>query len=162
MGGRLHSANVGKVLSELGSSPAKELAAGRHRERGFAMGFQHRWTTRADLRGLLSAIAWMQHRDGGLGQGLARLVEAHGGFDEGLRQWILALRGAAGPVSRNRSFRFLLPDPGGSGACKRLHLFLRWMIRPTDAPIRERGAASAGSRSGLARHALGAHRPRLG
>lgn len=31
-----------------------------------------------------------------------------------------------------RGARYLLPDPAGGGACKRLHLFLRWMIRPAD------------------------------
>lgn len=34
--------------------------------------------------------------------------------------------------SLTRGFRHLLPDPSGGGACKRLNLFLRWMVRDRD------------------------------
>ncbi len=31
-----------------------------------------------------------------------------------------------------RGISYLLPDPDNGSACKRLHLFLRWMVRPAD------------------------------
>jgi uncharacterized protein (TIGR02757 family) len=124
---------VGRVLAELGTSPSEALRSGRHRGARFAAGFQYRWTTREDLVGLLEAMAAMQERDGGLGKGLRRLVGASGNFLLGLSRWTAELRAsAAGSRVPSRSLRFLLPDPAGPGACKRLHLYLRWMIRPDD------------------------------
>ena len=125
---------VGRVLAELGASPSVALRAARHREARFAPGFRYRWTTREDLVGLLEAMAAMQERDGSLGQGLRRRVEeSSGDFLLGLGRWMEDLRAtAAGSRRPGRSLRFLLPDPQGPGACKRLHLYLRWMIRPDD------------------------------
>jgi uncharacterized protein (TIGR02757 family) len=34
--------------------------------------------------------------------------------------------------SKRRGLSHLLPDPRGAGGCKRLLLFLRWMVRPAD------------------------------
>jgi len=38
----------------------------------------------------------------------------------------------AGPEKVSRGFRYFLPSPSGGSPCKRLHLFLRWMVRPKD------------------------------
>jgi hypothetical protein len=35
-------------------------------------------------------------------------------------------------ILESRDFRHLLPDPARGSACKRLMLFLRWMVRPAD------------------------------
>jgi uncharacterized protein (TIGR02757 family) len=124
---------VSLVLQELGSSPSESLRTSRHRDRRFAHGFQYRWTTRSDLVGLLEAMAQMQRRDGGLGEGLRRRAKEAGDFRAGLARWAEDLRSvAADGEAPSRSLRFLLPDPEGPGACKRLHLYLRWMIRPDD------------------------------
>jgi len=40
------------------------------------------------------------------------------------------LAGKKGIVKRG--FRHLLPSPAGGGSCKRLNLFLRWMVRDQD------------------------------
>lgn len=125
---------VGRVLAELGDSPNEALRARRHRQARFVRGFRYRWTTRDDLVGLLEAVATMQEREGSLGEGLRRRVEASDGeFLLGLARWTEDLRAiASGPRAPGRSLRFLIPDPQGPGACKRLHLYLRWMIRPDD------------------------------
>lgn len=53
-------------------------------------------------------------------------VAALSTFYENLR----ALAPARGSASRG--LRFLLPSPAGGSACKRAHLFLRWMVRRDD------------------------------
>jgi uncharacterized protein (TIGR02757 family) len=124
---------VRRILGWLGPEPSAAIARGRHRGAGFARGFRYRWTTRRDLIGLLEAIARMRGTDGNLGAGLLRHARARRGFDAGLAAWTAELRAtAAGKSPPRRSLRFLLPDPAGAGASKRLHLFLRWMIRPDD------------------------------
>ncbi len=35
-------------------------------------------------------------------------------------------------MMNRKSFRHLLPRPEGGSACKRIHLFLRWVVRPDD------------------------------
>ena len=124
---------VRQVLASLGDSPSLALRAGRHRERRFLPRFQYRWTTRADLVGLLEAMAQMQRGEGSLGAGLRSRVDAAQDFRAGLARWAGDLRSlAAGSAPAGRSLRFLLPDPEGLSACKRLHLYLRWMIRADD------------------------------
>jgi uncharacterized protein (TIGR02757 family) len=38
----------------------------------------------------------------------------------------------AGELRRRIGVRFLLPSPADGSACKRMNLFLRWMVRPSD------------------------------
>lgn len=50
---------------------------------------------------------------------------------EGLSRFLAAFRQAWGsPLPRQREFLF--PDPRRGSACKRAHLFLRWVVRPDD------------------------------
>ncbi len=55
---------------------------------------------------------------------------------EGLHAMVAALRVAAwshvDPADPPRGFRHLLTSPRDGSACKRLNLFLRWMVRPAD------------------------------
>ncbi|MCA9730340.1 MAG: DUF2400 family protein, partial [Candidatus Eisenbacteria bacterium] len=122
---------VGRVLGWLGESPSAALRAGRHRSPKFAAGFQYRWTSRTDLLGLLESMAWMQAGERSLGAGLRARTQAAGSLPAGLVRWARDLRDVAESRSGpGRGLRFLLPDPAGTGAAKRLHLYLRWMIRP--------------------------------
>jgi uncharacterized protein (TIGR02757 family) len=92
--------------------------------RAFA-GFKHRFTTGEELADLLF--------------GIERLIEAHGSLnacfvkhlqpgDEtvipALTPFVGELREAAGGLDTH-----ILPCPGRGSACKRLNLFLRWMVR---------------------------------
>jgi uncharacterized protein (TIGR02757 family) len=124
---------VCQVLASLGDSPSRALREGRHLDDRLLPRFQYRWTTRADLVGLLDAMARMQGAEGSLGAGLRSRVDAARDFRAGLARWAGDLRSwAAGSTPAGRSLRFLLPDPEGPGACKRLHLYLRWMVRADD------------------------------
>jgi uncharacterized protein (TIGR02757 family) len=50
------------------------------------------------------------------------------------------------PVEGSPSFSYLIPDPRKKGACKRLNMFLRWMVRKDDVDL---GIWSGVSRSEL-------------
>lgn len=88
-------------------------------------GFKHRFTTGEQLGGLLVGVKHVLGRHGslnscflaGLDQGEETIVSALSRFTAEL--------GAASPCSCD----FMLPDPGRKSACKRLNLFLRWMVR---------------------------------
>jgi uncharacterized protein (TIGR02757 family) len=114
------------VLGALGPSPAASAAGpGRARLEGALRGFRHRFTTGRDVCLLLNGAGRLIERCGsieraflsGMGPDDGTVVPALGRFAESLRD-------ASGRPGGN-----LLPEPGKGSACKRLHLFLRWMVR---------------------------------
>ncbi len=122
-------ASVEKVLAVLGPSPAVYVAGVTSPELERTLsGFKHRFTTGDELARLLVAVGAMQTIHGSLGARFAQLVEL--GEDTvapALERFVGELRGDAW---RGRSS--VLPSPEKGSACKRLHLFLRWMVRRDD------------------------------
>lgn len=114
-----------EVLAVLGGSPAsflKEVGASFLRER--FSGFRHRFTDGAELTDLLAA----------LGSILRERESLEAAFAEGLRRGERSPRPLASFVALLRSkmacpSSSLLADPDRGSACKRLHLFLKWMVR---------------------------------
>ena len=120
--------SIADVLARIGPGPAQFVDGASPSELNDAMaGFKHRWTGAADVVHLLLAMKHMRAESGSMHQ------EFLAGFDEGdetilpaLTRWVSRLRrGRRVPNS-------LIADPGRGSACKRLMLFLRWMVR-TDA-----------------------------
>jgi uncharacterized protein (TIGR02757 family) len=118
-------ASLDDLLERLSPSPSAWLdAAGARDLLGALEGFRHRWTRAEDVAELLAAIRVVRARYGGLEacfvQGL-RPDAPH--IMPALGRWVDCLRGAGSGRPG------LLADPAGGSACKRLHLFLRWMVR---------------------------------
>ncbi|MDY6989931.1 MAG: TIGR02757 family protein [Thermodesulfobacteriota bacterium] len=117
--------SVSRVLERMTPSPwvfLNKASAGRIR-RTFA-GFKHRFTTGEDLSAMLVGIKYLLKSHGFL----------HACFAEGLKDDDTILpalcafteqltAGAGGPLQH------LVPSPQKGSACKRLNLFLRWMVR---------------------------------
>ena len=118
--------SVAAVMDPLGPTPSLALSAMSARETDrLYKEFRHRWIGPEDLIAFLGAIRWAFREHGSLGDHLAScLKDAQGDVRRGLAGWVRALKdrmdGRGG---------YLLPDPAGGGAAKRLHLFLRWMVR---------------------------------
>ena len=118
--------SVGVVLQTMGNSPSRYLRAATARKlnRDFS-GFVHRFATGAHVAGLLS--------------GLKRIVMDHGTlgacFDTGLGKDDTNVLPALGRLidriydGVSADPGHLLPRPERGSACKRLNLFLRWMVR---------------------------------
>jgi uncharacterized protein (TIGR02757 family) len=129
--------SIGRVLAALGPSPARfldEWDGGRIKalER-----FVHRWVTREDLEDFLRKVKSARFAHGSLGELFASCDAGGEDYAAALSTFYENLRGI--PVSRaslpvpsarlSRGLSFLLPSPAGGSACKRAHLFLRWMVR---------------------------------
>ena len=117
--------SVSCVLECMGSPRAFLEDASRGALRDIYAGFKHRWTTDDELVDLLLGMKGAIERHGslqrcfmvGLGEAQDTVLPALCRFADELRE---GMRG-----ERNS----LLPSPEKGSACKRLNLFLRWMVR---------------------------------
>jgi len=130
---------VTRLLESMGASPAAFVrgldVAGA---KTLLAGFVYRFNVGADVAVLLLGMGRMLERRGSLEAGFLAahdeaggdLHAALGGFVRELRDVdLLAVRRALG---KTRGLNHLLPVPLGTGAAKRLHLYLRWMVRGPD------------------------------
>ncbi len=138
---------VARLLTLLGPSPAetlKSLHAGtvEQRERADdvvreAAAKRYRWLEEADIEALLRAIGSVLDEHGSLEEAFAagddggdNTWAALGNFLDDLRARATAVH--PDPEARGRAIAFLFPSTSGTAACKRQHLFLRWMVRRDD------------------------------
>jgi len=107
--------------------PARDLAAFK--------GLVHRWTRERDIVALLWLLRQMLERAGsiegffleGYDPASPDLAPALDSFSE--RALALDLKAAYGRVPKRPGVCYFFPRPSKGSACKRLNLFLRWMIR---------------------------------
>lgn len=112
------------LLGALGPSPhAFLLGAGRGTLAKSLGSFKHRWTTGEETCAFLEGIGTVLRRHGGLEACFA----AH--HEPGSGSTVRGLEGFVGEVQDGGGSTSLLPAPGRGSACKRFHLFLRWMGR---------------------------------
>lgn len=87
--------------------------------------FKHRFTTGAELAALLYAVKRVAQQHGSLGSCFSKgLEESHETIIPALSGFVAELAGEFETKPRS-----LLPSPQAGSACKRLNLFLRWMVR---------------------------------
>lgn len=114
----------------LGSSPASIRKALRR--------FKHRFTTDEDMTDLLLGVRRVVKEYGSLNECFLA------GYKKGDDTVLGALTGFVGKLACGGVH--MLPDPGRGGACKRLNLFLRWMVR--------KDAVDPGGWNGISKRAL--------
>jgi uncharacterized protein (TIGR02757 family) len=142
-------AAVESLLKVMGPHPAAWLADARPGDLQHHLdGFVHRWVQAGDARLLLAQLGGILRRHGTLG-GLWREVDDGGATTEAaLANFVETIlrEPAPGLPPRLRVARradggshdlppigsVLLTSPRNGSACKRMHLFLRWMVRPAD------------------------------
>jgi uncharacterized protein (TIGR02757 family) len=118
--------SIRRVLGAMGENPGRFLLeADDQRVWELCKGFRHRFTDSRDLFELLVSMRNSLKRWGSLEDLFASGVD---GSPEkalrGLSRLSRALRSASGERKNT-----LLPDPSLGSACKRYHLFLKWMVR---------------------------------
>jgi uncharacterized protein (TIGR02757 family) len=94
--------------------------------RGSVRGFRHRWTDDEDLGALLCGMRATLRRHGSL----EACFRAHQPASAG--NCLPGLAGLIGELGAFKTGNSLLPDPTRGSACKRLHMYLRWMVRRDD------------------------------
>jgi len=125
--------SVSNVLERLGARPAEFVRSSSADSLRVAMdGFKHRFTTGDDLCRLLGGVRAATDAHGSLGGFFTSLVRPE---DEtvlpALTSFVRFMEDA--PCEKEAGEGSCpLSDPDRGSACKRLHLYLRWMVRNDD------------------------------
>lgn len=140
-------ASIEAVLAPMGPSPAAFVRRFDPRRDGEALrSIGHRWTTGADLRAVVWMLRHMLDEAGsieaffahGLDPGAPDVTAAIEAFSTRARD--VDLRPAYGRRPARPGAWYFFSRPSSGGACKRLNLFLRWMVRRDEVDL---GAWSA-------------------
>jgi len=122
-----------QLLSRMGPRPFDFAVSFDRRKARRLDTFRHRFTSGSDIADLLLALKSAIRRHGSI-EGLFSSCVRQGDPDvtaalSRFRRRLLAGRpsGNGSPVSKGLAY--LVCDPAGGSACKRLNLFLRWMVR---------------------------------
>jgi uncharacterized protein (TIGR02757 family) len=128
--------SIERVLAIMGDTPADYVRRFEPRRDGARFAdIVHRWTRGPDLVALLWLVRQMYDRAGSL-EGFFLEGDDKGADDIGAaldsfstRALALDLKTAYGRVPARPGACYFFPRPSAGSACKRLNLFLRWMVR---------------------------------
>jgi uncharacterized protein (TIGR02757 family) len=124
------------LLGRMGDCPFEFVQHFDERRREKLSDFKHRFTTGADISDLLELFGGVVRENGsiencfllGYSKTDESVLPALSKFCDGL----LGTYAKAHRGHTHRGLRYLLAGPANGGACKRLNLFLRWMVRNDD------------------------------
>jgi uncharacterized protein (TIGR02757 family) len=128
--------SIERLVAIMGERPAeyvRRFDPARHAPA--FQGLVHRWTRERDLVALVWIIRQMLERSGsiegffleGYEESAPDLAGALDSFSG--RAMALNLKAAYGKVPKRPGVGYFFPSPSKGSACKRLNLFLRWMVR---------------------------------
>ncbi len=130
------NASVRSVLARMGESPAAFVRAfDPHRDAGPFLPFVHRWVRGRDIVALLVVLRHMLDHAGSLEQFFLEGDDpASPDIGRGLESFCararaVDVRTVYGRRAARPGVHAFFPLPSGASACKRLNLFLRWMVR---------------------------------
>ena len=110
---------VRQILGELGPRPHDSLMSGNCKK--LFKGFKYRFHKRPDLLWFLSRLEKIYKKYG-------TLEAAFTSIDANLKERMENFSKLFASEKQSSNRKFLVPSPKGS-ACKRMNLFLRWMVR---------------------------------
>ena len=128
-------ANIGAMLAKMRPSPYRYLLTFDKAEaaRRFA-GFVHRFHKTPDLVTFLGRLAQVIETHGSIGALFEKCYDAtDADIGPSLARFVETIRGRT--AMRAASLRYLLTSPNDGSACKRMNLFLRWMVRRTSPDL---------------------------
>lgn len=133
--------SLSRIFSIMGEAPAAFVDSfDPKKKHSLFHGFKHRFNTETDLIALCWAIRQMRQQHGSIEEFFGQFHKADARtIETGLNVFCAAVLGldytavfGRSGLSGESRFRFLFPSPAGGSACKRLCMFLRWVVRPAD------------------------------
>lgn len=131
--------SLSNLFARMGNSPYTFVQGFDKDKRERLNGFKHRFTTGQDISDLLAILKQVLKRHGsiqkffveGYNPNDKNIIPALTKFCDSL--WAMYSKEHNGQISSG--LKFLLAGPAGGSACKRLNLFLRWMVRKDDVDL---------------------------
>jgi uncharacterized protein (TIGR02757 family) len=128
--------SLNNLLARMSDSPYKFVKQFDKNKRRAIRNFRHRFTTGDDISNLLALFKKIINKHGSIEQYFVRgynpddsnIIPALSQFCNSL----LALHADGNKGQISQGLKYLLVSPAGGSACKRLNLFLRWMVRDDD------------------------------
>lgn len=128
--------SLNNLLGRMGESPYEFVIHFDKKKRKSLKDFKHRFTTGSDISDLLTLFKLVIKKNGTIERHFARgynpddnnIIPALTKFCSSLLD--IYADGHNGQTTRG--LRYLLVSPEGGSTCKRLNLFLRWMVRDDD------------------------------
>jgi uncharacterized protein (TIGR02757 family) len=125
--------SVMRLLGRMGDSPSDFVRGFDSRRRGRLKDFKHRFTSGDDISDLLELLRDVYDRFGsieqffaqGVNAGDASIIPALATFCDSLSE----MHWRRNNGRHSSGLKYLLASPARGSACKRLNLFLRWMVR---------------------------------
>lgn len=123
-----------KILSALGSRPHLKLQRWKKSDERSLLGVQHRWVTNQDVCDFIQALSLAYRRYPSLESIAQEGIECREGepvekalihFSDTFQRFFSQVK--KGKLSRGLSF--LISSPKNKSVCKRMNLFLRWVVR---------------------------------
>lgn len=119
------------ALDRLGPAPARAADDPAFVRRSLR-GWKHRVYVDGDLAALVVGARRVQVAHGSIGAFFGASLARAGALWPALTDLVDALRSSGLARRRTLGARHILPDPRGASGCKRLLLYLRWMVRGPD------------------------------
>jgi uncharacterized protein (TIGR02757 family) len=131
--------SLADLLGRMGKSPYAFVRDFGKAERRSLTGFKHRFTTGRDISDLLILLKKVLNQYAGIEEffiqgynpGDKNIIPALSKFCDTL--YAMHAREHNGQISRG--LKYLLTSPSGGSVCKRLNLYLRWMVRDDDVDV---------------------------
>jgi len=135
-------ASISTLFRIMGGRPAQFVRAfDPSEEHPELRAMVHRWTRGVDIAALLWILRQMLERSGSVeaffAEGLADSdVDVSGALDSfSTRALAIDVRPVYGRVPKRAGVCYFFPRPSAGSACKRLNLFLRWMVRSDEVDL---------------------------
>jgi uncharacterized protein (TIGR02757 family) len=128
--------NIDKIIHLTGSSLTEFTEATSFTEkRRLFKGFKHRFNDGDDIALLFECAGHLRKEHGSLGSFFSKNVaKFHPTIERGLEIFAAEFIRLGKGIDNHakESFSHLFPLPSKGSACKRMNMYLRWMIRPND------------------------------
>jgi uncharacterized protein (TIGR02757 family) len=128
--------SLNNLLARMDDSPYEFVIHFDKNKRRAIRDFKHRFTTGDDISDLLSLFKEIINKYGSIEQYFVRCYNTgDGNIIPALTHFsnsLLDLYAAGHNGQATRGLKYLLVSPTGGSTCKRLNLFLRWMVRDDD------------------------------
>ena len=120
------------LFGRMGDSPFEYVQDFKAEQRDQLKSFKHRFTTGDSISDLLELLQTVLSRFGSIEELFVRGVS---NSDKNIIPALLKFCDSLSAAHKNqpsRNLKYLFASPAGGSACKRLNLFLRWMVRDDD------------------------------